>query len=224
MKPSQRKVLFSCFKKGLSTKNEIKVAQLAGYISEHTSYHHGEVSLMDTVINLAQNYVGSNNMNILQPIGQFGTRLMGGKDSSSPRYIFTTLSENANKLFNPNDFPLLEYLNDDGQSIEPKYYVPTLPLVLINGSEGIGTGFSTKIPCFNPKDLKYCMKKLVEDPDYDIPELTPWYKDFTGEIEKVETNKWVSHGVYEIDDDNIITVTELPIGEWIETYKQYLKN
>ena len=222
LKPSQRKVLYSCFKKGLNIKNEIKVAQLAGYISEHTSYHHGEQSLMDTVINMAQNYVGSNNMNLLKPIGQFGTRLMGGKDSSSPRYIFTTISENANKLFNKNDFELLEYLNDDGQIIEPKYYVPTLPLILINGSEGIGTGFSTKIPCFNPDDLKYCLEKLILDDKYELPELTPWYKNFKGEIEKIDTNKWVSHGVYEIVD-NDITITELPIGEWIEPYKQYLE-
>jgi DNA topoisomerase-2 len=220
LKPGQRKVLFACFKKKLKT--EIKVAQLAGYISEHTAYHHGEHSLQETIINMAQNYVGANNMNLLQPCGQFGTRLMGGKDSSSPRYIFTHLSEYSSELFNPQDFPLLEYLNDDGQSIEPKFYVPTLPLVLINGAEGIGTGFSTKIPSFNPDDLKFCLEKLVEDPDYEIPELTPWYRGFDGHIEKVETNKWVSYGSYVITD-NTIKITELPIGEWTENYKQFLE-
>ena len=144
LKPGQRKILFAAFKKNLKT--EIKVAQFSGYISEHTAYHHGEASLQQTIINMAQNYVGANNMNLLEPIGQFGSRVSNGNDASSPRYIFTKLSEYANQLFNSQDFPLLEYLEDDGQSVEPKFYVPTLPLVLINGVEGIGTGFSTKIP------------------------------------------------------------------------------
>ena len=64
---------------------------MAGSVAEHSAYHHGEVSLMSTIINLAQNFVGSNNINLLQPIGQFGTRLAGGKDAASPRYIFTML-------------------------------------------------------------------------------------------------------------------------------------
>lgn len=219
LKPGQRKILFGSFKKKLKT--EIKVAQLAGYISEHTAYHHGENSLQETIINMAQNYVGSNNMNILEPIGQFGTRLSGGKDASSPRYIFTKLSGYSTQLFNNEDFPLLDYLSDEGQCIEPRYYVPTLPLILINGSEGIGTGFSTKIPSFNPDDLKYCLEKLVDDPDYELPELTPWYRGFEGHIEKVEDNKWVSYGSY-IIKENTITINELPIGEWTENYKQFL--
>ena len=221
LKPGQRKVLHACFKKNLR-KTEIKVAQLAGYVSEQTAYHHGETSLQDTIVNMAQNYTGSNNMNLLEPIGQFGSRIMSGKDSSSPRYIFTKLSKNADILFNPNDLPLLDYLDDDGQSIEPKFFVPILPLVLINGPEGIGTGFSTKIPCFNPDDLKYCLERLVEDSDYEIKELTPWYSGFKGNIEKVDTNKWVTYGVYSLTDSTI-KITEIPIGESIENYKQYLE-
>ena len=222
LKPGQRKVLFACIKKNLIGKSEIKVAQLAGYVSEQTAYHHGEHSLQETIINMAQNYTGSNNMNLLEPIGQFGSRLMSGKDASSPRYIFTRLSKYSDVLFNKNDLPLLEYLDDDGQSIEPKYFVPTLPLILINGTEGIGTGYSTKIPCFNPDDLKYCLEKLVENEKYEIPELTPWYSGFKGNITKVDENKWVSYGVYEIQD-NMIKITEIPIGESIENYKQYLE-
>lgn len=220
LKPGQRKVLFACFKKNL--KNEIKVVQLAGYVSEHTAYHHGEHSLQETIIKMAQNFVGANNMNLLEPVGQFGSRVLNGSDASSPRYIFTHLSKYSQELFNPQDFPLLEYLDDDGQSIEPKYYVPTLPLVLINGAEGIGTGFSTKIPSFNPDDLKYCLEKLVEDPDCELNELTPWYRGFEGHIEKVEKNKWVSYGSYTINDCTI-KITELPIGESIENYKQFLE-
>ena len=219
MKPSQRKVIFACIKKNLTT--EIKVSQLSGYVSEVSSYHHGEASLQDTIINLAQNFVGSNNVNLLEPIGQFGSRLFGGKDSASPRYIFTNLSKNFKDLFNSEDFNLLDYLDDDGFSIEPRYYVPTLPVILINGAKGIGTGFSTDIPCFNPDDIKNRLLKLTENEDCEIEELTPWYKGFTGKIIKVENNKWTSHGTYEVKG-NKITITELPIGTWIEDYKLFL--
>ena len=219
MKPSQRKVIFACIKKNLTT--EIKVSQLSVYLSEVSIYHHGEASLQDTIINLAQNFVGSNNVNLLEPIGQFGSRLFGGKDSASPRYIFTNLSKNFKDLFNSDDFNLLDYLDDDGFSIEPRYYVPTLPVILINGAKGIGTGFSTDIPCFNPEDIKNRLLKLTENEDCEIEELTPWYKGFTGKIIKVENNKWTSHGTYEVKG-NKITITELPIGTWIEDYKLFL--
>merc|ERR1719228_1175146 len=144
-KPGQRKVMFTCFKRNIE-KKEIKVAQLAGSVGELSAYHHGEMSLMGTIINLAQNFVGSNNINLLQPIGQFGTRLTGGKDSASPRYIFTQLSPLARHIFNSNDDPLLNYLKDDNLQIEPEWYIPILPMVLVNGADGIGTGWMTKIP------------------------------------------------------------------------------
>ncbi len=219
LKPSQRKIIFACIKRNLYS--EIKVSQLAGYVSEVSSYHHGEASLQDTIINLAQTFTGSNNMNLLEPIGQFGTRLLGGKDSSSPRYIFTHLSKQFKELFNNEDFDIIEYLDDDGQSIEPKFYVPTLPIILINGACGIGTGFSTDIPCFNPDDIKERLLKLVENEDSDIEEMTPWYKDFTGSIKKLEFNKWTTHGTYKITA-NVITITELPVGTWTEDYKTFL--
>lgn len=219
LKPSQRKIIFSCIKRNLYS--EIKVSQLAGYVSEVSSYHHGETSLQDTIINLSQTFVGSNNMNLLEPIGQFGTRLLGGKDASSPRYIFTHLSNNFKKMFNPSDYSLVNYLNDDGFSIEPSFYVPILPLILINGACGIGTGFSTDIPCFNPADIKDRLLKLVNDEDADIEELTPWYNGFTGSIIKIEENRWKSTGVYKIKSNTVI-ITELPIGTWTEDYKVYL--
>lgn len=222
LKPGQRKILFACFKKNL--KSEIKVAQLAGYVSEQTAYHHGEHSLQETIIKMAQNFVGSNNMNLLEPIGQFGSRVMNGQDASSPRYIYTKLSNYAHQLFNPIDIDtnFIEQLEEDGQKIEPQFYTPILPLLLINGTEGIGTGFSTKIPSFNPDDIKERLLMLLNDPDVTVPEMTPWYRGFKGHISKVETNKWLSYGKYEIIG-NIVRITELPIGENIENYKQFLE-
>ncbi len=131
-------VLYGAFKRKL--KDEIKVAQLAGYVAEHSAYHHGEQSLCGTIINMAQTYVGANNVNLMEPIGQFGTRLQGGKDAASARYIFTHLAPITRLLFPAADDAILNYLDDDGQKIEPDFYAPVLPLVLINGADGIGTG------------------------------------------------------------------------------------
>ena len=118
-KPGQRKILYSCFKRNL--KSDIKVAQLSGYVAEHSAYHHGEASLASTIVGLAQDFVGSNNVNLLVPSGQFGTRLQGGKDCASPRYIFTRLAPIARSIFHPADDALLNYLDEEGQSIEPEW-------------------------------------------------------------------------------------------------------
>lgn len=118
-------------------------------------------SLMGTVINLAQNFVGSNNINLLQPVGQFGTRLHGGKDAASPRYIFTMLSPLTRLMFQPTDEPSLNWLYDDNQRIEPEWYCPILPVVLVNGVEGIGTGYSTKIPNYDTREIVQNLKKMI---------------------------------------------------------------
>lgn len=138
LKPGQRKILFGAFKRKLT--KEMKVAALAGYVSESTNYHHGEQSLQSTITNMGQTFVGSNNVNLLEPSGNFGSRLHGGKDAASARYIYTLLSPFARKLCPQVDDPLLSYNTDDDHEIEPAWYVPIIPLILVNGSEGIGTG------------------------------------------------------------------------------------
>lgn len=160
-KPSQRKVLFSCLKKNLV--NEMKVFQLAGYVAETSAYHHGDASLNSTIISMAQNYLGSNNINLLYPAGQFGTRILGGKDHASPRYIFTRLENITKTIFNSLDSPLLDYIEDDGLLVEPVYYYPIIPMVLVNGAEGIGTGYSTSIPSYNPLDLISILISLLNE-------------------------------------------------------------
>jgi len=149
LKVSQRKILYAAFKRNLTT--EIRVAQFAGYVSEHSGYHHGEASLNEAIIGMAQDFMGSNNLPWLVPQGQFGTRIQGGKDSASPRYIHTYLQSVVKKLVPAEDFPVLSYRDDDGLPVEPQCYVPVLPMLLVNGSRGIGTGYSTSIPGYNPK-------------------------------------------------------------------------
>ena len=219
LKESQRKVLFGTFKRNL--KSEVRVAQLAGYVSEHAAYHHGEASLHSTIINMAQDFVGSNNINLLVPEGQFGTRLMGGKDSSAPRYIHTYLSNITQSIFPKEDFPILEYSDDDGIQVEPLYYTPIIPMILVNGSIGIGTGFSTNIPCFNPQEIIQQIKNKLNGGQ--ILDIKPWYRNFKGTIEKITPNKYLSKGKYRKIKNNVIEVYELPVGMWTDDYKAYLE-
>lgn len=219
LKVSQRKILYSAFKKNLV--HEIKVAQFSGYVSENSGYHHGENSLNGAIVNMAQNFVGSNNINILMPNGQFGTRLQGGKDSASERYIFTNLNKITRMIFKKEDDAILTYLKDDGTFVEPIYYLPIIPMILVNGTKGIGTGFSTDIPCFHPVQLiDYIQHKLVDKPY--TSDFVPFYQGFQGTIEKDGDRRFITKGNYTIDKQ-VITITELPIGVWNEDYILHLE-
>ncbi|XP_047460191.1 DNA topoisomerase 2-beta [Mugil cephalus] len=216
LKPGQRKVLFTCLKR--NDKREVKVAQLAGSVAEMSAYHHGEQALMMTIVNLAQNFVGSNNVNILQPLGQFGTRINGGKDAASPRYIFTMLSPLAKLLFPAVDFNLLKFLYDDNQKVEPEWYIPIIPMLLVNGAEGIGTGWACKIPNYDPREIVNNINRLLNHQD-PLPML-PSYKNFKGVIHELGQNQFLVSGEVSVIDKNTIEITELPVRTWTQAYKE----
>jgi DNA topoisomerase-2 len=228
LKISLRKILYAAFKKNLTT--EIKVAQFSGYVSEHSCYHHGEASLNQAIKGMAQNYVGSNNVNLLIPSGQFGTRLKGGDDSASERYIFTSLSKITRCIFPPIDDNVLTYLADDGTPVEPLFYAPIIPMVLVNGTKGIGTGFSTDIMCYNPLDIIDCLKvKLTETGVDTLTEIydkdfMPYYEGFKGTIQKITDHKYLIKGKYEKVDNDKIRVVELPVGFWTDDFKELLES
>jgi DNA topoisomerase-2 len=217
LKPSQRKVMYSCFQRNLTA--EMKVAQLAAYVAEKSAYHHGEVSLADTIVKLANDYTGSNNVNLLEPCGQFGTRLMGGKDASQTRYIFTRLTPEARNVFDPRDDAILTYLDDDGRSIEPDFYMPTLPMVLVNGTEGIGTGFSCYVPPFNPKDIRDNILNFLDGNP--IKRMKPWFRGFKGKVFEQDDDSWMTQGMWSAIG-RTVKVTELPPGRWTQDYKEHL--
>jgi DNA topoisomerase II len=219
MKESHRKILYGIFLK--NCKDSIKVAQLAGFVAEKTNYHHGEQNLFDTITKLAQDYVGSNNIPYLEKDGQFGTRLMGGKDAANARYIFTKLSKITRILFPKQDDVLLNYVYDEGEKVEPKYYLPIIPTILVNGCKaGIGTGWSTSIPCYNPSSIiEYIINYLNED---ELPNLHPYYKGFNGSIKKKSKFVYESEGLY-VKDGKKITITELPVMTWTDKYKEFLE-
>lgn len=216
LKPGQRKVIYTCLKR--NDKREVKVAQLVGSVAEQSAYHHGEQALAGTIVGLAQNFVGSNNINTLLPNGQFGTRLQGGKDAASPRYIFTQLSPLTKHLFSSLDSPLLHNLYDDNLKIEPEYYVPIIPMVLVNGAEGIGTGWSTKVPNYNPRELVSNLKRMIDG--LEPKTMCPWYKNFRGTISRLDDQHFLVSGEVAILEDNKIEITELPIRTWTQAYKE----
>jgi DNA topoisomerase-2 len=220
LKTSQRKILFTCLERRLT--NEIKVAQLGGSVSEKSRYHHGEQSLYGAIINMAQNFVGSNNINLLEPNGQFGTRLQGGDDAASERYICTQLNKLTRLIFPEADDPILTYLEDDGTPVEPMFYVPIIPMQLVNGGKGIGTGFSTDIMNYNPLSIiDYVYQRLSGENL--MPVLLPYYTGFKGQIIPLSETKYLIKGVYQILSDKQVRITELPVGTWTDDYKKYIE-
>lgn len=221
LKTSLRKVLFCAFKRNLTA--EVKVAQFSGYVSENSCYHHGEASLNAAIVGMAQDFVGSNNINLLEPRGQFGSRL-SAKSHASERYIFTLLNKATRHIFPKEDDAVLKFMEDDGHPIEPDYYVPIIPFVLVNGISGIGTGYSCNIPPYNPADLIKYLKETLQNIPHTGDEFIPYYRGFKGSVAKTATkNKYLIRGVYRKIAADKILISELPIGTWIMSYVEILE-
>lgn len=219
LKVSQRKILYSCFKRNLV--KEIRVAQLAGYISENAAYHHGEASLQYAIIAMAQTFIGSNNLPLLVELGQFGNRMEGGKNHASARYINTHLSKLSGLIFRKADKNILiPTFDDDNNCVEPETYCPIICMALINGANGIGTGFSTQVLNYNPLDVLKNTRNLINgDP---VIEMQPWYRKFKGKIVKNGNYNYDTHGIYEIVNEDTVVISELPIGYWTVDYNKFL--
>jgi len=236
LKEGHRKVLYVALMRKLKyTGKTIKVAQLAGSVSEKAGYHHGEKNLESTMTAMANAYVGSNNIPLLFRDGQFGSRAEGGKDAAAGRYIWTKLDQMTRLLFPEQDDALLEHIEDDGDKVEPKFYVPILPMILINGCiAGIGTGWSCSVPCYNPLDLIAAVKTWLDNNNqaFDtrddmtislLPELKPWYRGHTGEMTTEEPGKYTSWGRVERIKDKA-HVVELPVGMWTSDFVDTLES
>ena len=212
LKPVQRKILYTMMK---GNNKEIKVAQLNGKVALDTHYHHGEMNVGNAIVNMAQDFVGSNNLSYLDPIGQFGTRHKGGSDHASHRYIFTKLKPWVKHAFPEADLPVLKYNNVDGHVVEPHHFVPIIPTMLINGVSGIGCGWATDIPMYNPIDI-------IDAVLGDLDELHPWYRGFTGKVVKKPDG-----GYQTVVDWTVVngraTIKELPVGVWTSNFKDKLK-
>lgn len=232
LKESQRKILYAVLKRNLKFSGKsLKVAQLSGYTAEHSNYHHGEQNLQDTIIGMANEFPGTNNIPLLYRDGQFGTRLDGGADAASARYIFTKMDMLTEYIFREEDNPVLTQVNDDGDLVQPEFYVPIIPMILVNGSLGIGTGWSSSVPCYNPLDLTKAVRQWMtgnrEEPvivdgecvNSPFGEFRPWYRGFKGDITFAGKGKWNTCGTISNVKKNTVEVTELPIGMWTNKFK-----
>lgn len=217
LKPSLRKILYTCFKRNIT--EEIKVAQLSGSVAELTHYAHGEMSLNQAIVDMAQDFVGANNVPLILPSGQFGTRLQGGSDSASPRYIFTYLNPLTRYIYRKEDDDILNYQVQEGYDIEPEFYLPIIPMILVNGTAGIGTGWSTDIPKFNIEHII----KIIEfklSGDHTNKRIKPHYNAFKGDV-VYHDKKFESVGKFSVKGTQI-HITELPIGMWTDKYCEIL--
>lgn len=225
LKTSQRKVIYGSFTYSPNLrKNSTKVNQLSGFITSKADYHHGEVSLQGTIVKMAQTFIGSNNIELLEGEGNFGSRALGGEDSAAVRYISVGLNKIIDSIINPLDFDVLTIQNGDDGPIEPTWYAPIIPLILVNGADGIGTGFSSNVPAFNPIDISNNVRKALEGNK--LSKMLPWYRYFKGEI-YASGSTYRSKGIYSISSDkkyDIVHITELPIGIWVDNYHAYLIN
>nr|OQO22558.1 DNA topoisomerase 2 [Rachicladosporium sp. CCFEE 5018] len=222
LKPSQRKVLYTCFRRNL--KKDIKVVELAGSVSGLTAYAYGETSMQQTIVGLAQTFVGSNNINCLEPSGNFGSRLQGGNDAASARYIYTRLSPFARRIFHQTDEALLTYNTDDGKTIEPEMYSPIVPMVLINGADGIGTGWSTSIPNYSPVEIIENLKLRMHGSKEDMKPMMPWFRGWTGETQVDSEARFKFTGRVTETGNCEVEITELPVRYWTQTFKDKLED
>lgn len=221
LKPSQRKILYTLFK---LNKGEMNVGELFGYVKSNAQYHHGNLSLEQSIISMAQDYIGSNNLSLLEPIGSFGTRLSGGKDAASARYVYTKLREITKSIFIKDDNDILNYLEVDGKIVEPDYYLPIIPHVLLNGVEGIGTGWSSTVPKFKIEDLIEYIDNKLNGKRKNI-ELIPFYEKFIGEsYYDEENNNFITKGIIEKENDSTLYIKELPINVWNDNYYNILED
>lgn len=222
-KPSTRKVLYTALSENLRGEDkQEKLSTFAGSVQKSTSYHHGETSLYQAVIGMTQDYVGSNNINLFIPCGQFGTRRCGGNDSAAPRYIFIYLNPIVDLIYIKEDNPILEYLDDEGKTIEPIRFYPIIPMTLTNGGEGIGTGWSTKIPQYNPLDLIEWIETKLAGKKWKS-KLKLWYKGFIGDIKQITEYQWCVSGIINRVNTTRIDVMEIPVDMSTEKYVSILE-
>ena len=188
LKQVQRKIIWGSMKKWSKAKKKekVKVMTLCSYISTKTQYHHGDKSMCDAIVHMVHDFVGTNNLPTFEANGQFGTRDLGGKDCAAPRYTRTRPLWWWNHIFKKEDNPLLTMVVDEGEVCEPVTLLPVLPLHLINGVKGIGTGHSTFIPNHDPLDI--CKWLTARLNGWKVEPIVPWYRGFTGEI-KIEERK-----------------------------------
>jgi DNA topoisomerase-2 len=217
-KPTQRKIIFIADKVWRSgSEKPLKIFQLGGRIAADAHYHHGDGSLNGAIVGMAQSF--KNSLPLLEEIGQFGS--LRSPEAGAPRYISTKLTKNFRLLY--KDFELLQNQIEEGNEIEPNFFLPIIPTVLLNGSSGIAVGFATNILNRNPLDLIEACQRVMQGKK--PGKLLPWWKDYAGPVEQVEsTNQYVMRGVYRVLNTTTVEITELPPSMTFQKYEAHLNS
>lgn len=218
-KPSHRKIIFvanNIWKTG--NEKTLKVFQLSGAVANQAYYHHGDKSLSDSIVNMSQSF--KNSLPLLEEDGQFGS--LRSPEPGAARYIGTKLSKNFRLLY--KDFELLENKEEEGETIEPKFFLPIIPTVLLNGSSGIAVGFSSNILNRNPNDLIEACAFLLKGRKIDT--IKPFVKDFKGEFinDPENTKRWIIRGKFNIKNTTTVSISELPPSMTYEKYEEILED
>lgn len=225
LKISQRKIIWGSmdqWKNWHSGKKftSMKVKQLSSKVSLFTAYKHSEDCLSETIILMAQDFVGSNNMPYFYQDGIMGFRSFAGENSANPRYSYTYPEGWWRYVFKKEDVPLLSLIEDEGLTVEPSFLLPIIPMCLVNGCQGIGTGYSTSLPNYNPLEIVEWLEKRLSG-DTGMEELLPWYRGFEGDI-LVRDKTMITVGKFHTQGDTVV-VTEIPIGKSIQKFVDHLK-
>jgi len=219
LKPTQRKVVYIANKIWKSgNEKPMKLFQLAGRVAAEAYYHHGNTSLESAMVGMAQGF--KNSLPLLDGIGQFGS--LRSPSAGAPRYISGKLHPNFRLLY--KDFELLKNKIEEGEKIEPEFFLPIIPTVILNGSSGIAVGFATNILNRNPKDVVNACISVLKGKR--MPVLAPWLNEFSGTFTRdtVNPKTWKISGLYEVLNTTTVKVTEIPPGFTYERYEEHLNN
>lgn len=220
-KEAQRKAVHGMLKRGENA-SLISVERVSASCAAETDYHHGIGSMQGTIVGLAQDFAGANNLNWFVPDGQFGARSAHG--ASAPRYISTTLHDNFRKIFQKDDDILLDHKKVGDMKIEPKFFIPLLPVILVNGAEGMGTGHATHIFCYKPDDLRKNILDVLKGKELTAGTLVPWWNGFNGQVKRETSGQVAVFGDLVVENSTTIRVTELPVGLQSDAYEDHLYN
>jgi DNA topoisomerase-2 len=218
-KPTQRKIIYVAnrvWRNG--SEKPVKVFQLGGRIAADAHYHHGDSSLNGAIIGMAQSF--KNSMPLLDGIGQFGS--LRSPEAGAPRYISTKLNGNFRLLY--KDFELLESQFEEGTEIEPKFFLPIIPTVLLNGSSGIAVGFATNILNRNPVNLIDACLRVLDGKGFTEP--LPWWSEFNGPVNKVDNSdsSFIIRGIHRITNSTTVEISELPPSMTFQKYENHLNS
>lgn len=222
LKVSQRKAIWVVLNGGYTKR--VKVSQLASDVAKATNYIHGEGSMQVVITNLAKSYIGTNNYTLFLPDGNFGKRF--NNKAGAPRYIFVIRNPSMDVLFNKNDKDILEEQYFEGDKIEPKFLLPAIPIFLINGVDGVGTGYKQVVLPRNPKTLIKCINAILDGKGESLngKRIVPWFKGYKGTIRAAdkERSSWEIFGNIYYEDNTHLVIDEIPMNYQLVEYKDVL--